>query len=152
MSSLSSLHSRLSNLNSQKSILEDKLRIQRKRKDEIVSIINNMNDVSDDNYEDVNKYLKKTTDALDDGIKGNSNIRSIISDMPADKEKYAGGDTNIGLALDNLKTELSQTESRITVLSNDLTSVRSQIISTEHAIAEERRRLAEKAKSDNERK
>lgn len=143
MSTLSSLRSSLQNLQMRKSEIEDKLKIQRERRNDVIAITYSLIGVCDGSAGGISMKVNAVGSTLPEGANKNKNIRAISSNMPNETEKGCDSDPKTSAALSDLRSELGNVNKKISDLENELSDVRSRISSTVLAIIAEEERLAE---------
>lgn len=143
MSYLSSLTNSLSIYKESLEKAEKELLKQKKRLNDIKSILSALSRNFDDFASDITGYARKASDTILDGMKGSSNMVQRSEDAGKEYEKDPDSDSKLSFAKSNLMSERSVVENKITELEEQIASLKSHIATTESAIQAEERRLEE---------
>lgn len=139
---LNALESRLSGLRSNLSTYKSQLDTQKRRRSNIESIIKEMKSVCNNRSDDVNSYLNKIVNQIDDALKGISAVANIETTTTSDKEKDISADNNMNSALSQMQSELDDVERKISELETNINNTNSQISSCQASIRSEQRSIA----------
>ncbi len=143
MSYLSSLINSLSGYKASLEKAEKELVKQKKRLNDIKSILSVLNRSFDDYASDITGYTKKVSGKITDGIKGSSNMDQRSEDVEKEYESDPDSDSKLSFAKSGLMSEKSDVENKIAELEEQIRSLKNQIATTESAIQAEERRLEE---------
>lgn len=150
MSTLSYLQNSLGNLQENKRIAEEKLKVQKQRKKDIEHIIAEINDKFDDYIGKITIHAKNTSEDIQAGVNGSANLTNQSYIVNDEYEKYPESDPKLSISLLNLNSELSVVSNKIMELENEIASLKNQIIDTQDAIQAEIRRIEEAERAARE--
>lgn len=145
MSRLSTLERQLSQLKQRKKSLEQSLSTNRERKRDVESIRSKLQDVVDDSYGGINKYIDKICEDVGDAVTGSLLARNLDASVSASKESGSSVDGYVTSAMEDLEQEIRNVKKKIEQQENELSSVRRQIDNVNDEIWRERKREAEEA-------
>jgi chromosome segregation ATPase len=140
---LRTLENRLSSLKSNLSSYNTQLDKQRRRKENIESIIKEMKRICSNRTDDVNTHLNKMINNYEDAAKGVASTSTLLSTTTTDKEKDISEDDSMSNALSQLQSELNDVCRKIGELEGEIQVCKSQISTCESSIRSEKRNIAQ---------
>lgn len=150
MSYLDDLNRKLSSLQGQKSNIETQIRNYSKRKTEVEKLIRDLANISDNQYSNVNKYADKIVGQLPSALTKFASVDNIGEAVSSQKEKSSSNDGNISTALEYLRLEINNINSKLDSLYTQLNSVNQGINDTNNSITQEKRRIEEERRRQEE--
>lgn len=143
MSYLSDLQWKANNLNAQKSGVENELRKLRSRASEVEKLANNLANVGDNYFYDINKYANRIAENISSAMQGAHGTENVIECVNTGMENSAAYDGKLASGLYELRRELARVNSKIIELESQLASIKSNIWSVNESIRGEQRRIVE---------
>ena len=139
---LNRLQSQLEALRNKLSLYKKELLIQKKRKQDVSEIANNMKQVCNMGNDEINGCLRRVSSELQESISGVRSVYSLFDKITSDKEKGLELDRNISQAFIYANNELVAVEHKIDQLELKIDQTKVQIENCKQAIRNEQFNIA----------